>query len=1039
LEADLKPPASVVPTSLDVPDIREAPILSIVREPQPAYGAEIPRATYRVQLNKSFTFKDVTAIVPYLGALGISHVYCSPYFKARAGSVHGYDVVDHNQINPEIGDREDFEKFVQALRAHGMGHILDIVPNHVGIMGSDNAWWMDVLENGQASKYADYFDIEWDPANPALRGKVLIPVLGDPYGAVLEKGELELKFERAMGSFAVFYHEHRMPIDPKTYPLIFDCVLAATYSGELENLRRGAASLPDRHDPSDEQIEQRNEAKENLKRRLIALCGNEPAVCETIDRVMRDFAGTPGNDGSFDALHELLEAQAYRLASWRVAPDEINYRRFFDVNDLAGLRVENLKVFEDTHRLLFELIGEGKIDGLRVDHPDGLRDPEQYFQRLQGRVAELKGTTAGGGSAPGSGSDAGASVRSAAGAAALLASPIAANDPPDFGVAGQKRNLPIYLVAEKITASFEHMPATWPVHGETGYHFANVVNRLLVDAATKARMDRVYHSFIDQTLEWSNVAYDAQHMVLRRSLASELGVVTNMLTRIAQADRHTRDLTFNSLRQTLAEVIACFPVYRVYVGNNVSETDRRYIDWAIASARRRRTAGDAPAFDFVRSALLMELPVATETLRRQLRNFAMKFQQVTAPVTAKGIEDTSLYRFNRLTSLNEVGGEPDAYGSSARAFHADSQYRARFWPHEMLGTSTHDTKRSEDVRARINVLSEMTQLWRKTIERWTRINRLKKKEVEGQTAPSLNDEYLLYQTLIGCWPLEDLDEAAMTTYRERIEAYMSKAAREAKSRTSWANVNPEYEDALLQFVRACLEQREGNLFLTDLIAVQRRICRFGLLNSLSQTLCKLTAPGVPDIYQGNELWDFSLVDPDNRRPVDYQKRRTLLAELESQDLDDCVDRGLMQSLVEGLRDGRAKLFLTWKALQLRREHAELFRDGEYIPLRVTGVHASNVCAFARRHAGALVVTIAPRLYLRLLVENEAPPQGETVWGDTAVELPKEITEPIELRNVLVNRPVPASSSGSRVVVRLADALEHFPVALLVRPAVRSVT
>ncbi|HEY2401415.1 MAG TPA: malto-oligosyltrehalose synthase [Steroidobacteraceae bacterium] len=573
-------------------------------EPSVSDDTGIPRATYRVQLNKSFTFKDVTEIVPYLASLGISHVYCSPYFKARAGSVHGYDVVDHNQLNPEIGTREDFEDFVAALRSHNMGHILDIVPNHVGIMGSDNAWWMDVLENGEASKYADYFDIEWNPANPALKSKVLVPVLGGAYGDILEKGELVLRFERELGSFAVFYHEHRMPIDPKTYPLIIDRILAKTYSGELENLRRGFVSLPDRHDPTDEQIAQRDEAKENLKRRFVALCSNERPVCEAIESVVQSFAGTPGISETFDALHELLEVQAYRLASWRVAPDDINYRRFFDVNDLAGLRVENLTVFENTHRLLFELVGAGKIDGLRVDHPDGLRDPGQYFHRLQSRVAALRGARV--------------------------------EDPPDFGVAGQKRNLPIYLVAEKITASFEHIPQTWPVHGETGYHFANVINRLLVDAATKARMDRVYHAFIEQSLEWANVAYDAQHMILRRSLASELSVVANVLSRIAQADRHTRDLTYNILRQSLAEVIACFPVYRTYVRDSASETDKRYIDWAIASARRRRTAGEAPAFDFIRQALLMELPVATDSLRRQLRNFAMKFQQVTAPITAKG-------------------------------------------------------------------------------------------------------------------------------------------------------------------------------------------------------------------------------------------------------------------------------------------------------------------------------------------------------------------------------------------------------------------
>lgn len=981
-------------------------------------AAEIPRATYRVQLNKSFTFKDATAIVPYLAALGISHVYCSPYFKARSGSLHGYDVVDHNQLNPEIGDRADLDNFVSTLRSHGMGHVLDIVPNHVGVMGADNAWWMDVLENGQASKYAEYFDIEWNPANPALKGKILVPVLGDPYGAVLEKGELELRFERERGSFAVFYHEHRMPIDPRTYPLILDRIAAVSHSGELDNVRRGFAALDDRHEVTPERIAERDAAKEALKRRLAALCDREPPVAAGIEEVVRGFAGTAGESSSFDALHELLEAQAYRLASWRVAPDEINYRRFFDVNDLAGLRVENPKVFEDTHRLLFELLGAGKIDGLRVDHPDGLRNPEEYFRRLQRRVAAATQASPAGvepdtGAGPGAGTGVGAGAQS-----------------PEFGLAGENRNLPIYLVVEKITASFEHLPASWPVHGETGYHFANVVNRLLVDAATRARMDRVYHSFIEESLEWSNVAYDAQHMILRRSLASELSVVANLLFRVAQASRHTRDFTFNSLRQSLAEVIACFPVYRTYVETGASETDRRYIDWAIASARRRRAAGEAPAFDFIRSALLLELPVATESLRQQVRNFALKFQQVTAPITAKGIEDTSLYRFNRLTSLNEVGGEPDAYGSTVRAFHADSQHRARYWPHEMLGTSTHDTKRSEDVRARINVLSEMTQVWRKTLDRWARINRMRKREVEGRTAPSLNDEYLLYQTLIGSWPLEELDEAALSTYRERIEAYMIKAAREAKARTSWANSNPEYEDALLQFIRAALEPREANLFLTDLKSFQQRVSRFGLLNALSQTLCKLTAPGVPDIYQGNETWDFSLVDPDNRRPVDYVKRRSMLSSLECAVMDDCIDRDLIRSLGANLHDGRCKMYVTWKCLQVRREHEAVFRDGEYLPLRVSGKHAGNVCAFGRRHEGKLLVTIAPRLYLRLLGERDGLPLGAEAWEDTAVELPKEYSDTLRFRNVLDGQDLETVTASHRIAIRVADALSHFPVGLL---------
>ena len=942
--------------------------------------AAIPRATYRIQLNSGFTFKDATAIVPYLAQLGISHVYCSPYFRARAGSTHGYDVVDHNSFNPEIGDRDDFERFVAELRTHGMGHVLDIVPNHVGIMGSDNAWWMDVLENGQASKYADFFDIDWTPASPALADKVLVPVLGEAYGVVLERGELELHFEPEFGSFSVFYHEHRLPLDPRTYPRVLDRVLAHTSNPGLDTLRRAFGELSDRHELTAEQIKERHEEKETRKRALAQLYTADPTVAAAIEAGVRSFAGHPNEPASFDALHELLEAQAYRLAYWRVASDDINYRRFFDVNSLGALRVEHEPVFESTHKLLLELVGQGKIDGLRVDHPDGLYDPAGYFKRLQRRVGEVTANSA---------------------------------------------TRPIYLVVEKITASFEHLPPGWPVHGETGYHFANVVNRMLVDAATRVRMDRVYRGFIDENLEWPNVAYECQHLVLRRSLSSELNVVANRLARIAQVERRSRDFTFNSLRQALAEVIACFPVYRTYINGVVSDNDRRYIEWAVAAAKRRRSPTEAPVLDFVRSALLLELPASTERIRARMLAFVMKFQQITAPITAKGVEDTALYRFNRLTSLNEVGGEPDLYGTSVQAFHADAQYRAKNWPHEMLGTSTHDTKRSEDVRARINVLSEMTMAWRKTIERWRRMNRTRKREVDGQPAPSLNDEALLYQTLIGTWPLEETDAAGNSAFRERIEAYMIKAAREAKLRTSWANVNTEYEDALTQFVRTTLEPREGNLFLGDLVATQRRLARFGLFNSLSQTLCKLTAPGVPDLYQGNETWDFSLVDPDNRRPVDYGKRRQMLAELRTGQF------GTLRTLVDHLWDGRCKLFLTWQVLQFRREHEELFRRGEYQPLRVSGEHASNLCAFARQHEKKLAITLAPRLYLRLLGEREIPPLGPEVWKNTVIELPRGYDlGTMGWRNVLDGSEIRTSRHGDRPAILAAEALENFPVALL---------
>jgi len=949
--------------------------------------ARIPRATYRVQLNADFTFKDLTAIIPYLAALGVSHVYCSPYFRARAGSAHGYDVVDHNSFNPEIGTREDFDRLVASLRAHGMGHILDIVPNHVGIMGSDNAWWMDVLENGQASIYADYFDIDWNPANAALADKVLVPVLADPYGVVLERGELALRFERESGCFAIHYHEHRMPLDPRTYPRILDAVLAIERNAELENLRRLFGALPDRRGPTPEQIAERNRDKETRKRALAELVNANAAVSAALDGALAALAGDPGDPASFDPLHELLESQAFRLAYWRVAADDINYRRFFDVNDLAALRVENEAVFEATHRLVLELIGSGALDGLRIDHSDGLYDPLGYFRRLTTRIAHVT------------------------------------------AAAGAGRS--VYLVAEKITASFERLPADWPLDGETGYHFANVVNRLLVDTGSKGRMDRTYRSFIGEPRQWPDVTYECQHRVLRMSLASELSKAANLLARIAHGDRRTRDFTLASLWRALAEVIACFPVYRTYVTDAVADSDQRYIDWAIAAARRRGSSIEQSVFDFVRSALLLELPAAGESARARMRRFVMKFQQITAPITAKGIEDTALYRFNRLVSLNEVGGEPDLYGSSVSAFHTDAQYRARHWPHEMLATSTHDTKRSEDVRARISVLSEAPAAWRQAVNRWSRMNRTRRREVGGRPAPSRDDEYLLYQTLIGTWPLAEPDDAGLDAYRQRIEAYMLKAAREAKARTSWSAPNSEYEEALQQFVRAALERREGNLFLSDFGVFNRRLVPFGLLNGLSQTLLKLTTPGVPDIYQGNETWDFSLVDPDNRRPVEYGGHQRLLEALPS----DSTPGSLARALAEDVADPRCKLFLHVKALQLRRRDPELFERGEYLRLKVTGRRAPHLCAFARRLDGRLVIVMAPRLYLKLVgigsaAEDGRPrlPLGAQVWEDTAVQLPSGVEG--TLRGVLDGAEVPQTGGDGAATIRAAAALQSFPVALL---------
>jgi (1->4)-alpha-D-glucan 1-alpha-D-glucosylmutase len=961
--------------------------------PDAERAARIPRATYRLQLSRAFTLRDATALVPYFARLGVSHLYCSPYMRARPGSSHGYDVVDHNSINPEIGSREDLERFVSALRAHGMGHILDWVPNHVGVMGADNTWWMDVLENGPASIYAQFFDIAWENVDPALAGKLLVPVLGDTYGNILERGELVLRFEGETGSFAIFYHEHRLPIDPREYPRILERALAQPLLQELGEEDRADFSsliaafghLPDRHNPAPAAREERNRDKEVHKRRLLRLCGRAPLLPEAIAAAVHDLNGAAGEPRSFDALHELLESQPYRLAYWRVAADEINYRRFFDVNDLAALRMENEAVFEATHRLVLELIAAGKVDGLRIDHPDGLYDPAQYFRRLQSRVG------------------------------------------------GLTADLPLYLVVEKIAARFEPLRDDWRVHGTTGYRFANVVSGVTVDQSGRSRLDRIYRSFTGSALEWRSVAHESKRLVEDTSLAAEVNVLANELRGIARAARSTRDFTQASLRQALAEVIACFPVYRTYIAEAVSPEDRKYIDWAIAQARTRESATDAAVFDFVRAILLGEGPATLPGIAAAARRFAMRFQQVTAPVTAKGIEDTALYRFDRLVSLNEVGGEPEHFGTSVREFHADARYRARHWPHELLATSTHDTKRSEDVRSRINALSELPSDWRRALGRWSRMNRPRKRTVDGEPAPSANDEYLLYQTLLGTFPLDSSALAAdqdAWDYTERIVAYMIKAVREAKLRSSWANVNGAYEEAVQGFTREVLEPRPGNVFLADLDMLARRIARVGHLSSLSQMLCKLTAPGVPDIYQGTELWDFSLVDPDNRRPIDYEHRHRLLRDVGERAHDLNARPAFLAELLEQLEDGRAKLFLIWRALQLRAALEPLFARGAYLPLRVKGARATSVIAFMRRLERQTAITIAPRLYARLLPAGSDLPLGTPTWGDTWIELPRG-GEASMLTNDLDGIGVPVREVAGRRGILAADALANFPVALVV--------
>jgi (1->4)-alpha-D-glucan 1-alpha-D-glucosylmutase len=963
--------------------------------------ARIPRATYRLQLHAGFGFRAATELVPYLAALGVSHVYCSPYLRARPGSTHGYDIIDHNALNPEIGSLEDFEQLVQALQAHGMGQILDLVPNHMGVMGADNMWWMDVLENGPASVYADYFDIDWEPINPALRHKILVPVLGDHYGVALDRGEIKLAFEPEAGGFALFYFEHRFPVAPRAYPRILERALRAlpmqavddTSRAEFESLVSAFTHLPPRDASDPEHIIERNRDKEVHKRRLAALCRAHPALVEAIQAALQAINGTPGDARSFDTLHELLETQAYRLAYWRVASDEINYRRFFDINDLAALRIENEAVFEATHRLVLELVASGKVQGLRIDHPDGLYDPAEYFQRLQDRIAASTGA-------------------------------------PSERRRHRGRGLPMYLVVEKIAAGHERVPESWPIHGTTGYRFANVVTGLFVDTAARTRIDRIYRAFTGEQASFEDVVYSSKRVILRNAVSSELNVLATQLARIAQADRRTRDFTLNTLRQALTEVIACFPVYRTYIAERVSAQDHRYIEWAVARAKQRSQASDISIFDFVLSALLDQPVQGAAALAQQVRTFAMKFQQITAPVTAKGVEDTSFYRYHRLVSLNEVGGDPDRFGITLAAFHGASQDRAKHWPHTMLAGSTHDSKRAEDVRARINTLSEMPAAWRLSLRRWSRINRSKKLELDGAPAPSANDEYLLYQTLLGSWPDGALDEAGLAAYRSRIEAYMIKAVREAKVHSSWINVNAAYEQAVSGFVQALLGRLQSNLFLEDFQALQRLVAWLGRLNSLSQTLIRLVSPGVPDIFQGTELWDYSLVDPDNRRPVDWARRRTLLEQVRPLLTRPPQERvAQLQVMLRQPEDGRCKLFLICAALDARKRHDALFERGDYVAVTAEGLHARHIVAFARRAAADGAIAVAPRFYAELCERPGALPLGSGVWGDTSLPL-SWLPPGTQLRDVLSGRPVSvqAGSEGARIPV--GELLSAFPVALL---------
>jgi (1->4)-alpha-D-glucan 1-alpha-D-glucosylmutase len=933
---------------------------------RPVDARVAPLSTYRLQFNQDFRFTDARAIVPYLAALGVDWIYASPYFKARPGSTHGYDVVDPNSLNPEIGTPEEHAALIDAAQAAGIGHLLDFVPNHMGI-GSGNPWWQDVLEWGAGSPFADYFDIDWQPLRAEMLGKVLVPALGDYYGRVLERGELSPAFDRATGTFAIAYYDARFPLATAAYGELL--ALAAEHlAGEAWPLRALAAEFAEAD---------RARAAE-LKRELAGVAV-DAAAAAAIEAALETYRPGSGRDGA-DRLDALLQRQHYRLSYWRVSADEINYRRFFDINDLAGVRVEDAEVLAQTHRFVFELIASGRIQGLRIDHVDGLFNPGGYCELLQDRAAAL--------------------------------------DHPQF------------VVVEKILARFETLRPDWRVDGTTGYDFMNVVNGLFVDGRAEASFDRIYRRFAGIGGTFEQFAYRAKKDIIRSTLASELEVLATMLDRIARRDRRSSDFTFNVLRDALTETVASFPVYRTYVtGDEVEDEDRKYVAWATGAARKRSELGDAAVFDFIGSMLTADLNgQTTEADQREVLRFAMKFQQYTSPVMAKAVEDTAFYRYVRLASLNEVGGDPRRFGTTVAEFHQDAQRRAAHHPRAMLATATHDHKRGEDTRTRIDALSEMPGLWDRSIRRWNRLNARRKTTVEGSPAPTENDEYLLYQTIVGTWPAawlasdlatpaaEDVDD-----YVTRIETYLRKAMREAKFRTSWTNPSEAYEAATLGFARAILAPKRQTPFLREMQGLARECARSGALASLAQVVLKLTAPGIPDIYQGTEFWDLSLVDPDNRRPVDYAARLAAVRDFQAR-----AERGeradLARDLLANWPDGRIKAYVTWSLLHLRREFAETFGSGEYLRLETRGKSADRVVAFAR---GPIVV-IVPRLLRRMLDTGDGLPGF--ALPDVHVRLPEGM---VRFAHRFTGAAVEAQADERGPYLDAGEILSTFPAAVLV--------